>query len=654
MKKYITFIEKNRKICLILFALITLFMITGITRLKISTNFDIFKITNSDYQADLKTMEEVFGSNKQLLLIVETQSDPETLIDSIDNKLNNNHFKFASPKDIQEVIDPIIEKNNMFYISYFLDVSDKDQLYNLKSILEAENLTYYLSGDYYMQDEILTLITKVLKFIPPLALFFVVLIFRSQLSSFKATILSVMPAGVSALWTMGIIGWIGQEVSIITVLAPIFAIVIGSADGLHFVTHMEEEFAQEKKSTDALSHTLSIVGLPMIITTTTSVSGFMALFLIDTEVIRSLALFASIGVTLAGIITWFILPVIFSSNVRLSNKKRLITVTFLTKLWGRRSIVITGVLLIISLSFIPRINSEFNQFLFFRSFTDVQKNVEKIVEINDGAIPLYYYGTSTLENIKEDLPKISASISEIEKLDSIVKVINPIPNIDLSTGFDLNKLSKAKSFIRIENNIIHYRFMVFPKDLKNATIGDLQSFEGYDTGKIIGVQMLMKEMNEVIVKGQVKSVIFTYVLILIMLIFTLKSLKLSFIATLPIIFTSIILYGFLGLSGIPLNVMTSTIFSITLGIGIDYAIHYMSVYRYFKDTDDVTPIETAYMYTSRPIIANAFGLALGMTALFISPLLLHLHIASLMWIAMISSVFLSLTILPSILKKFDY
>ena len=61
--------------------------------------------------------------------------------------------------------------------------------------------------------------------------------------------------------------------------------------------------------------------------------------------------------------------------------------------------------------------------------------------------------------------------------------------------------------------------------------------------------------------------------------------------------------------------------------------------------------DKAYKYTSRPIIANAFGLAIGLSAMLLSPLQIHVYVSTLMWVSMITAVFLSLSVLPTILRK---
>ncbi len=195
--------------------------------------------------------------------------------------------------------------------------------------------------------------------------------------------------------------------------------------------------------------------------------------------------------------------------------------------------------------------------------------------------------------------------------------------------------------------------MVFPTDFDNETLEALEVSvkDSKLNGQLTGVQFLMKEMNASMISGQFRSILFTFGLIIIMLLIALRSIRLTVIASLPIAITSIILYGFLGLTQISLNVLTATIFSITLGIGVDYAIHYTSIYKYYSDKGDSLAAEHALKYTARPVIANALGLSLGMSALWISPLKIHMHISLLMWVAMMVSVLISLTLIPTLLQK---
>ena len=130
----------------------------------------------------------------------------------------------------------------------------------------------------------------------------------------------------------------------------------------------------------------------------------------------------------------------------------------------------------------------------------------------------------------------------------------------------------------------------------------------------------------------------------ILLLVTFSRLRPSIFSLIPVIITSWFLYGFLGLSGISLTVISALIFSITMGINVDYAIHLTSISLELKS------VEKGFDYAARPIISNALGLAIGMSVLFFTPLVVHKDIAIMMWVSMVMSMFLSLTLLPTILR----
>jgi predicted RND superfamily exporter protein len=194
--------------------------------------------------------------------------------------------------------------------------------------------------------------------------------------------------------------------------------------------------------------------------------------------------------------------------------------------------------------------------------------------------------------------------------------------------------------------------LVFPSDLSNDTLIVIEDTATDHANNIFvtGVQYLMKDLNVNISSMQIKSIVVALVAVLFMLIVTLKSVKIAFYSILPIVITVVAVYGFLGLTGIPLNITTVIIFSITIGVGIDYAVHFSSVYKYYlKETkNNNLAIEKAYKNSSRPIITNALGISLGLSILMLSPLTIHFNVATLMWVSMVVSVLITLTLLPFI------
>jgi predicted RND superfamily exporter protein len=317
----------------------------------------------------------------------------------------------------------------------------------------------------------------------------------------------------------------------------------------------------------------------------------------------------------------------------------------------------------------------------YRSYTDIYKSFDKFMEINGGSVPVF--GLIKTENnilSGENANIILNYQKELEEKEAVSKTMSvydlystlnqrlfgkkqpEYPNNQLQIMLINNVLKQAptnpvNNFLAENSNVS--RMIIFPKSLKNEDLKTIQQitnkFERDSNIKIdvTGVQYLMYDLNQSMIKNQTGSLIIAFSLILLLLFITLKKIIPALVSLIPIVATVIILFGFLAVSGISLNLITTTIFSITLGVGIDYAVHFTSVWKGYKEKGFTSKeaADKAYKYTSRPIIANAFGLAIGLSAMLLSPLQIHVYVSTMMWVSMITAVFLSLSVLPTILRK---
>ncbi len=717
MKKYTDFIFNNKRVLKILFALSMIVSIVGIVQIKLNTDFASFSPDVSIYQDRLDEIELIFGDLNQLTVIIETDDITEVVLldmNSLQSSLSTvpdvDFVQGPAPEQLVINGAPIsyndipsetvvnyyqnfgdfsplkqFEDTNYFIFTLFINENfSKSSVSNIESTLEDYEYQSYVSGDSYNQLKITDYIMQILLILPPLAFLIIFLVFRWQMGGIKPTILSVLPAGIGSLWTFGLIGWIGNEVSILTAVVPIFVIVIGSADGLHFMSHYQDSKAEGLSNKDALLSTLKLVGIPMIVTTLTSMAGFLSLLSISSSSIVDLAVYSSVGILLAGVATWFVLPLILSHNLNIARKKKanhkIDFATGLKKLSGIPSILIVLVILTVASITFGRINNEFNMLMVYKDSTIVAKNSQKVSEVNGGSIPLFIT-IKTSDNVitVDSMNEVSLVVDSLNELDEINKVVNPFDliNIVYSTKFSTNistdistdvsndvelmmiynmisadQNSTINDLISKDDNVV--RLLVFPKDLDNETLTVIENNVddlNLDTS-VTGVQYLMKDLNDSISAMQINSILLALGIVLVMLIITLRSFKVAFFSLIPIIITVISLYGFLGLSQIPLNITTVIIFSITIGVGIDYAVHFSSVYKhYLRETNDNNlAIDKAYGNSSRPIIANALGISLGLSILTLSPLTIHFNLSMLMWVSMIVSVVLTLTLLPYLFK----
>lgn len=707
MKKYTDFIFNNKKLLFILFMILNIVSIFGITKIKLNTDFASFSPDESIYEDRLDEMEEMFGELNQLIVLIEVDEISDSTLDSMSSiqrslesvehigfvqgaapeqlMINNVNYDYGDLSSEQIIsyyenfadFSPIkiVEETSYFIFTLFINEDfTNSNIKDIENVLETVDYKSYISGDSYNQLKITDYILQILLILPPLSILVIFLVFRWQMGAMKPTLLSVLPAGIGSLWTFGLIGWIGNEVSILTAIVPIFIIVIGSADGLHFMSHYQDSIMEGENNKKSLHSTLKIVGIPMIVTTLTSMAGFLSLLTISTSSIRDLSIYSAVGILLAGVATWYVLPLILSNNVNVKRKKlakhKFDIAQGLKKLIGIPSLVIIGVIITVTFFFFDDINNEFNMLMVYKDTTIVNINAEKISEVNGGSIPIYVT-IKTDDNIisLENANLVQNITDKLNTLDEVNKVVNPfelinivyknqttmdIPNdmvlTNIYTQISADSNNTINDLISAENNVV--RLLVFPSDLNNQTLEVIEQAVTDDNISVTGVQYLMKDLNDSISLMQIYSIILALSIVFVMLIVTLRSLKIAFYSLLPIIFTVVALYGFLGVSQIPLNITTVIIFSITIGVGIDYAVHFSSVYKYYlKETNDnQVAIDKAYSNSSRPIITNALGVSLGLTILVLSPLTIHFNVSMLMWVSMLVSVLLTLTLLPYIFK----
>jgi len=466
-----------------------------------------------------------------------------------------------------------------------------------------------------------------------------------------------------------------------TVLAPIFTIVMGSADGLHFVSHFLDHLDEEKNRKEALIKTLERVGLPMILTTITTIGGFMASLSISSTAMRQLMIFASVGIGFAAVATWWVLPLI---GLRVSLSTRRIHESerenhFFKKLMGKKALLVSGVLVVGFLWGISMVHTDFNMTSLYKPWTEVRKNLEMIQEITGGGIPVFVTYRFSEDPFSPDLIReISALEEELSRRNLVTKAASAYDAVKAfytalfgnTEGYPENtirvhlitrllggwKESPLKQFVLEEKRL--GRFMVFPKDLSSKTLKGIEALvarhskEGHFS--VVGIPYAIQEMNDRIVPEQLRSLAIAFTIMFLIMWATQKSLNLALLSLTPVGVTMVVMFGFMGYARIPLSVVTSTIANITIGVGIDYAIHYVSLYRSLKN-EGVSAEDASWKaldYVARPVTANAFGLAAGLSALFLSPLMIHNYVALLMWVTMLSSSFLTLVLLPSVLTHF--
>ena len=519
-----------------------------------------------------------------------------------------------------------------------------------------------LSGNPVVFATVIDVLSFFLLLIPPVVIGLLIATFFATIGDRRLSALAIFPAVLGSLWTFGLIFGLGREVDIVTVIVPIFVIVMGSADGLHFVTHFQEEADTTSDPVVRVGSALRHVGVPMILTTISTAAGFLSLVATDVQPIRQLGLFAAIGITFAGIISFFSLPALLSRlTIEPRHHRALLgprVTAGLKRLVRTRlpATVLTVGLLAFAAFFIPRLDVNSDQLFFFKSDDPVRLAFERTEELFGGATPLAGEFAYEPDRGLEGLGDAQAAAAVLEGLPGVREVFSVADLRDALPPEQLEAVLAERITLPLGDLVSDdgLRFVMFPADFDSDDLqGWLDVAETDDRINVLtGLPVVWDEVARLVLQAQFVSLGVAFALVTAMLLLSYRRVRETLASLVPIALTVLTLLGFLAASGIELNLLTAVISSIVIGVGIDYAIHFVAAIDYARP-DGQAYVLRALDRAGRPIVANALGIAVALSALWLSPLQVHLQVSMIMWVAMTVAALSALLIIPALLGTIE-
>ncbi|HSM47926.1 MAG TPA: MMPL family transporter, partial [Draconibacterium sp.] len=169
--------------------------------------------------------------------------------------------------------------------------------------------------------------------------------------------------------------------------------------------------------------------------------------------------------------------------------------------------------------------------------------------------------------------------------------------------------------------------------------------------EITGMPFIEATMDQSLINSQIGSVLIAVLFVIVIVGLILRSLISGVYAAIPIVASIIILFGFMGFTGIPLNIATVLVASITMGIGIDYSIHVISHFRsgIRKGETVKEALSETIEISGKAIIINVFSVSAGFLVLLFSEMVPLEYFGLLISLSMFGAGLGALTLLPAIL-----
>ncbi len=284
----------------------------------------------------------------------------------------------------------------------------------------------------------------------------------------------------------------------------------------------------------------------------------------------------------------------------------------------------------------------FNMF----QLADVQKIHEYLESLPETGKVLSLYTTmSMMTMLNNDTPLDNMSLAVVHKRlpdDIKAQILDPYMSKDGN---------QIRFGIRVIDSDINLKRDVLLKKIKRDLIEKFNLEEGQV--KLSGMLVLYNNVLQSLFRSQILTLSMVFLAIFGMFLLLFRCWKLAAIGVVPTVVAAGIILGLMGWVGIPLDIMTITIAAITIGIGVDNAIHYVHRFRLELEVDGDYwgAVKRCHSSVGRAIYYTSITVTLGFSIMALSNFIPSIYFGILTGIAMVVALIGNLTLLPLLLVK---
>ena len=570
---------------------------------------------------------------------------------------NKEYQKLISERydliDLEMTLEEEVFKNNLEILDLKIDEQKKINLSNEAILInEVRNITnnykdngeIFLGGGAMIAHDTIKMIQQDLLTFGVAVFFMFVLILSIIFKQFRWVAIPLISACLSALFTTGLISWMGWKVTVVSANFIALLMIIGISLTVHLVVRYREITSRfhDLTHSEALKKTLSQMFLPCLYTALTTMVAFASLIISDIRPIIDFGLLMVLSIFIAFTVSF----IFFGSLASLMKKNTKDTkvdyssgfTTWINSLVVRFKNIILLISLIgfiFSLVGINKLSVE-NKFIdYFKPTTEIYQGLSLIDKKLGGTAPLDIIisapqsATQTNDEFEEDFDDFGIETEEygywfnsqnLSYLEEIHDYLERRPEIgkvlSVSSAIKLAEIAKGEKLDDLELALLR---KVLPEDINNQLLSSyiseddnqvrlsarvIESMDGLNRKNLIdevktdliqnyqlseeqfylsGISVIYNNLLQSLFQSLIGSLTIVFSAIFIMFIILFRSLYMALIAMIPNLLSAASVLGIIGWSGIPLDIMTVTVAAISIGIGVDNTIHY--VHRFLKEYD---------------------------------------------------------------------
>jgi len=562
----------------------------------------------------------------------------------------------------------------------------------------------YVAGVPIVEGTMAYLGPKDMQKMVPIVMLVIILVLLLVMKSVKNTIFTMLVVVFSVVWAFGLMAAVNIPIYAVSTMLPVMLIAIGVADGIHLYSHLDLFLQNNPNATkkEAVKDMLKGMWKPVVMTSVTTSVGFFSLLTSEVYPIKYFGLFTAFGVTSAMLFSLLLIPasiLVFGYTKRKpvnennsKNTKTPFSYKFANGVVKYKTITLFLTIVIIAISLFGITKVWINS-----SFLEKFEKDSDIV-LTDTFINEHFGGTSTLNVVLEaDTNNIMKSPEALrlinkmqEQVDSELKIVgNSFSLADYMKRMNMVMHEDKKEFDIIPNSqdlnaqylllyemsgdpdnlwkVVDYDYKIANVTIQlksdnskaiNSAIEEVEKFR--DDFQKLGIEINYAGsgykalvFTDLILEGQIKSLVMSLFIIVILLSFMFKNMWAGLIGSVPIVITALIGFGVMGLLNIPLSTTTALISSIAIGIGIDYAVHFIERYKIYalETGNKQKTMEGTMHHSGRAIIFNATVVIAGFLVLLFSVFPPNRSLGALVSLNMFTSFLGTVTIMYLLLYK---
>ena len=671
---------------------------------SIQERLESFKTLKDEGVDRQRGFKEILNSPVFRNYVISENGNTSGIIVNIKENKKLENIEEKSKEEIEIYKDQIKKKNHENILEIRQVIQSYDDIGKV-----------YLGGIPMIADDMMTFIKNDIVVFGLGVLLFIIATLWFVFRKLIWIIIPISSCLFSVVIMMGLLGILGWKVTVISSNFIALILILTMAMNIHMSTRflqLKKDFPA-KNNFEIISLTTNKMFWPIIYTVFTTIFAFLSLIFSGIKPIIDFGWMMTFGLITSFIITFTLLPTLlnFTPSKNISIKKEQVSklTNFLCQisLNNRNTIFgITGVVIILSIIGISKLEVENSFINYFDKNTEIYKGMKLIDEELGGTTPLevilkfpkqekevtlnedsefedwdndeeanddkYWFTKDKIDKIAsvhnylDSLPQIGKVLSFSSIVDVATKLNNNKPLGTLEMGILYSKIpERIKSeiidpYLSIKNNearislrIIDSQENLRRNDLINKINFELKNKIGLNESefKLAGVLILFNNLLQSLFKSQILTLGLVMIGILSMFIILFRNIKLSLIGVVPNFIAAFFILGIIGLLGIPLDMMTITIAAITIGIAVDNSIHY--IYRFKEEFSKIKDynktLKVCHSTVGVAILNTSITIVFGFSILVLSKFIPTIYFGIFTGLAMLLAMISVLTLLPSLI-----